>query len=179
TFMLRTLHIRDFVIVEQAEIHFDSGFTVFSGETGAGKSILIDALALALGGRADAGVLREGASRADITAMFDTPAPLRSWLTERDLDNGDELALRRVVDAQGRSRGYINGMPATLTQLRELGDSLVDIHGQHAHQSLMRPDAQRDLLDTHGGHAELRQTVAQTWKAWRTLARQLELAEHD
>lgn len=177
--MLRTLHIRDFVIVEQAEIHFGSGFTVFSGETGAGKSILIDALALALGGRADASVLREGAARADITAMFDTSAALRSWLTERDLDNGDELALRRVVDAQGRSRGYINGMPATLTQLRELGDSLVDIHGQHAHQSLMRPDAQRDLLDAHGGHAELRQTVAQAWKAWRAVARQLELAEKD
>ncbi|OZI52621.1 DNA repair protein RecN [Bordetella genomosp. 4] len=177
--MLRTLHIRDFVIVEQAEIHFGPGFTVFSGETGAGKSILIDALALALGGRADAGVLREGATRADITALFDTSAELRSWLTEHDLDNGDELALRRVVDAQGRSRGYINGMPATLTQLRELGDSLVDIHGQHAHQSLMRPDAQRDLLDAHGGHAELRQAVAQAWKAWRAVARQLELAEKD
>ena len=177
--MLRTLHIRDFVIVEQAEIHFGSGFTVFSGETGAGKSILIDALALALGGRADAGILREGATRADITAMFDAPVALRSWLTERDLDSGDELALRRVVDAQGRSRGYINGMPATLTQLRELGDSLVDIHGQHAHQSLMRPDAQRDLLDAHGGHAELRQTVALAWKDWRAVARQLELAEKD
>jgi len=177
--MLRTLHIRDFVIVEQAEIHFGPGFTVFSGETGAGKSILIDALALALGGRADAGVLREGATRADITALFDTSAELRSWLAEHDLDNGDELALRRVVDAQGRSRGYINGMPATLTQLRELGDSLVDIHGQHAHQSLMRPDAQRDLLDAHGGHAELRQAVAQAWKAWRAVARQLELAEKD
>lgn len=177
--MLRTLHIRDFVIVEQAEIHFGSGFTVFSGETGAGKSILIDALALTLGGRADAGVLREGATRTDITAMFDTPADVRSWLTDRDLDSGDELALRRVVDAQGRSRSYINGMPATLTQLRELGDSLVDIHGQHAHQSLMRPEAQRDLLDAHGGHAELRQTVSQAWKAWRTVARQLELAEKD
>lgn len=177
--MLRTLHIRDFVIVEQAEIHFGSGFTVFSGETGAGKSILIDALALALGGRADAGVLREGATRADITALFDIPASLRPWLTEHDLDGADELALRRVVDAQGRSRGYINGVPATLTQLRELGDNLVDIHGQHAHQSLMRPEAQRDLLDAHGGHAALRQTVAQTWKAWRTVARQLELAEKD
>lgn len=177
--MLRTLHIRDFVIVEQAEIHFGSGFTVFSGETGAGKSILIDALALALGGRADAGVLREGATRADITAMFDTSAALRSWLAERDLDNGDELALRRVVDAQGRSRGYINGMPATLTQLRQLGDNLVDIHGQHAHQSLMRPEAQRDLLDAHGGHAELRQAVASAWKDWRAVVRQLDMAEKD
>jgi len=177
--MLRTLHIRDFVIVEQAEIHFGVGFTVFSGETGAGKSILIDALALALGERADVGVLREGAARADITALFDVPDTLRAWLAERDLDGGDELALRRVVDAQGRSRGYINGMPATLAQLRELGDSLVDIHGQHAHQSLMRTDAQRDLLDAHGGHGELRQAVAQAWKDWRALARQLELAEKD
>ncbi|MVW73547.1 DNA repair protein RecN [Bordetella sp. 15P40C-2] len=177
--MLRTLHIRDFVIVEQAEIHFGSGFTVFSGETGAGKSILIDALALALGGRADAGVLREGAARADITAIFDLSPALREWLAERDLDTGEELALRRVVDAQGRSRGYINGMPATLTQLRELGDNLVDIHGQHAHQSLMRADAQRDLLDAHGGHGELRAAVAQAWKDWRAVARQLELAEKD
>jgi len=177
--MLRTLHIRDFVIVEQAEIHFGPGFTVFSGETGAGKSILIDALALALGERADAGVLREGAARADITAIFDAPDTLRAWLTERDLDAGDELALRRVVDAQGRSRGYINGMPAPLAQLRELGENLVDIHGQHAHQSLMRADAQRDLLDAHGGHGELRHTVAQAWKDWRGLARQLELAEKD
>jgi len=177
--MLRTLHIRDFVIVEQAEIHFGAGFTVFSGETGAGKSILIDALALALGERADVGVLREGAARADITALFEAPDTLRPWLAEHDLDAGEELALRRVIDAQGRSRGYINGMPATLAQLRELGDSLVDIHGQHAHQSLMRADAQRDLLDAHGGHGELRQAVAQAWKDWRTLARQLELAEKD
>lgn len=177
--MLRTLHIRDFVIVEQTEIHFGPGFTVFSGETGAGKSILVDALALALGERGDVSVLREGAARADITAVFDTPPALRAWLAEREIDADDELALRRVIDAQGRSRAYINGTPATVAQLRELGDSLVDIHGQHAHQSLMRPEAQRDLLDAHGGHGELRQEVAQAWKQWRALARQLELAEKD
>lgn len=177
--MLRTLHIRDFVIVEQTEIHFGPGFTVFSGETGAGKSILIDALALALGERGDVSVLREGAARADITAVFDTPPALRAWLAEREFDADEELALRRVIDAQGRSRAYINGTPATVTQLRELGDSLVDIHGQHAHQSLMRPEAQRDLLDAHGGHGELRHAVAQAWKQWRGLARQLELAEKD
>ncbi|WP_241115941.1 DNA repair protein RecN [Achromobacter xylosoxidans] len=177
--MLRTLHIRDFVIVEQTEIHFGPGFTVFSGETGAGKSILIDALALALGERGDVSVLREGAARADITAVFDTPPALRAWLAEREIDADDELALRRVIDAQGRSRAYINGTPATVAQLRELGDSLVDIHGQHAHQSLMRPEAQRDLLDAHGGHGELRQGVAQAWKQWRAQARQLELAEKD
>lgn len=177
--MLRTLHIRDFVIVEQTEIHFGPGFTVFSGETGAGKSILIDALALALGERGDVSVLREGAARADITAVFDTPTALRDWLAEREIDADEELALRRVIDAQGRSRAYINGTPATVAQLRELGDSLVDIHGQHAHQSLMRADAQRDLLDAHGGHGTLRQGVAQAWKQWRALARQLESAEKD
>src|SRR5690606_41996502 len=110
--MLRTLHIRDFVIVEQTEIHFGDGFTVFSGETGAGKSILIDALALTLGERGDASMLREGAARADITAVFDAPPALRDWLAERELDSGEELALRRVIDSQGRSRAYINGMPA-------------------------------------------------------------------
>lgn len=177
--MLRTLHIRDFVIVEQAEIHFGPGFTVFSGETGAGKSILIDALALTLGERGDVSVLREGAARADITAVFDTPPALHAWLAEREIDADDALSLRRVIDAQGRSRAYINGTPATVAQLRELGDSLVDIHGQHAHQSLMRPDAQRDLLDAHGGHGDLRQAVGQAWKQWRALARQLESTEKD
>lgn len=177
--MLRTLHIRDFVIVEQTEIHFGAGFTVFSGETGAGKSILIDALALTLGERADASVLREGATRADITAIFDTPPAMSAWLAEHEFEPSEELSLRRVIDAQGRSRAFINGLPATVTQLRELGDSLVDIHGQHAHQSLMRPDAQRELVDAHGGHGELRQTVAMAWKHWRALARQLESAEKD
>ena len=177
--MLRTLHIRDFVIVDQAEIGFGPGFTVFSGETGAGKSILIDALALALGERADAGVLREGAARADVSAVFDPPPHVREWLSERDLDAEAELVLRRVIDSQGRSKAYVNGLPATVGQLRELGEHLVDIHGQHAHQSLLRADAQRDMLDAHGGHADLRQAVARTWKAWNGLARRLESAERD
>lgn len=177
--MLRTLHIRDFVIVDQAEIHFGAGFTVFSGETGAGKSILIDALALTLGGRGEVSIVREGAPRADISAVFDTPDTLRAWLAEHELDQGDELVLRRVVDAQGRSRAFVNGVPSTLSQLRELGDQLVDIHGQHAHQSLMRGDAQRDLVDAHGNHAELARDVAHTHKHWRSLTRRLELAEQD
>ena len=139
----------------------------------------MDALALTLGERGDASMLREGAPRADITAVFDTPKSLHAWLAEREIDADDELSLRRVIDAQGRSRAYINGTPATVAQLRELGDSLVDIHGQHAHQSLMRPDAQRDLLDAHGGHGDLRQAVGQAWKQWRALARQLEAAEKD
>src|SRR5690606_35941313 len=174
--MLRNLHIRDFVIVERAEIDFGPGFTVFSGETGAGKSILVDALALTLGERADATVVREGAERADITAEFDPPEHLRAWLQERDLDDA-HLLLRRVIDQKGRSRAYINGVPATVGQLRDLGDQLVDIHGQHAHQSLLRLDAQRDMLDEHGGLGELRARVAAAWKAWRTHVRHLEELE--
>jgi len=177
--MLRALHIRNFVLVDEAELVFDAGFTVFSGETGAGKSILIDALALTLGARADASVLRAGAARAEVSAVFDVPASLAATLAELDIDVNDELVLRRVIDAQGRSRASVNGVPVTLTQLRELGESLVDIHGQHAHQSLLRGDAQRDLLDAHGNHAALRQTLAEHWKTWRALARQCDAAEHD
>lgn len=174
--MLRNLHIRDFVIVDRADIEFDAGFTVFSGETGAGKSILVDALALVLGERADASVVREGAERADITAVFEPPPHLRMWLSERDLDD-TQILLRRVIDTKGRSRAYINGVPATVAQLREVGDQLVDIHGQHAHQSLLRTDAQRDLLDDHGDHGELRARVAQAWKTWHALRRELEALE--
>ncbi len=176
--MLRALHISDFVIVDHTEVDFGPGFTVFSGETGAGKSILIDALALALGERADASVLREGAAKAEVSAVFDVPPSLHDWLAQHALDT-ESLVLRRVIDTQGRSKGFINGVPATLTQLRELGEQLVDIHGQHAHQSLLKADSQRDLLDDHGGHAELRRTVAEAWKAWRDLARRLETVERD
>lgn len=177
--MLRALHIRDFVIVAEADISFESGFTVFSGETGAGKSILIDALALTLGARADSSVLRQGANRAEISAVFDTPSTLTHWLTEHDLHAEGELILRRVIDAQGRSRAYVNGSPVTVTQLREIGEYLIDIHGQHAHQSLLRNENQRDLLDAHGGHQPLRQQVAAAWKAWRVVERQLALSEQD
>jgi DNA repair protein RecN (Recombination protein N) len=141
--MLRHLSIRDFVIVAALDLEFDSGFTVFSGETGAGKSILIDALALALGARADASVVRTGEARADITAEFETHAQLEQWLDEQALaspgaaaaddPHGSTVMLRRVVDANGRSRAFINGTAATLAQLREVGEMLVDIHGQHAH----------------------------------------------
>jgi len=177
--MLRALQIRDFVIVTEAEINFDAGFTVFSGETGAGKSILIDALALALGERADSSVLRQGATRAEISAVFDVPEGLMPWLTEHDLGAADELVLRRVVDAQGRSRGYINGSAVTITQLREVGEHLVDIHGQHAHQSLLRAESQREMVDAHGNHQQLRQHVVQAWRAWRKVERQLALTEQD
>ena len=177
--MLRALHIRDFVIVTEADISFDQGFTVFSGETGAGKSILIDALALTLGGRADSSVLRTGASRAEISAVFDTPDTLVSWLTEHDLHAEHELILRRVIDSQGRSRAYVNGSVVTATQLREIGEYLIDIHGQHAHQSLLRAESQRDLLDAHGNHQTLRHDVQSAWKAWRAVERQRALSEQD
>src|SRR3954462_4802512 len=129
--MLRTLTIRDFVIVDTIELEFSSGFSVLTGETGAGKSILIDALQLALGGRGEASMVREGAAKADITADFALTPEARAWLEEHELaaDDGGAL-LRRVIDNAGRSKAYINGIAATAAQLRELGDMLVDIHGQ-------------------------------------------------
>jgi DNA repair protein RecN (Recombination protein N) len=176
--MLLSLRLRDFVIVDEAELEFGPGFTVLSGETGAGKSILLDALALAMGGRADAGVVRETAPRADITASFRSNESIEAWLAERAL-SGDAgvVLLRRVVDADGRSRALINGTPATATLLRELGEQLVDIHGQHASQSLLRPDGQRLLLDAFGGLNEHARAVSVAWAAWRALARDLEAAE--
>ena len=171
--MLRTLSIRDFVIVDSLELEFQPGFTVLTGETGAGKSILIDALALTLGERADAAVVRAGCERADISAEFDIQplADLAQWLRAVELE-GDPgvLLLRRVIDKNGRSRAFINGRPTTLGQLRETGDRLVDIHGQHAHQSLLKMDSQRVLLDTHAGLAPLAEQVAAVFRQWRTLA---------
>jgi DNA repair protein RecN (Recombination protein N) len=150
--MLTALRLRDFVIVEAVELEFGRGFTVLSGETGAGKSILIDALGLALGARADAGVVREGTARADIVAEFSTVPSLDDWLAERDLAGDPGLVLlRRVIDADGRSRALVNGHPATVAQLREIGESLVEVHGQHASQSLLRADGQRALLDRFAG----------------------------
>ncbi|MDR6444866.1 DNA repair protein RecN (Recombination protein N) [Paraburkholderia terricola] len=182
--MLRHLSIRDFVIVAALDLEFDSGFTVFSGETGAGKSILIDALALALGARADASVVRTGESRADITAEFETHAQVEQWLDEQALgataddgQHGGTVMLRRVVDANGRSRAFINGTAATLAQLRGVGEMLVDIHGQHAHQLLMRPDAQRELFDTHAGLTETAAAVTRAWRTWREKVQAVEHAQ--
>jgi DNA repair protein RecN (Recombination protein N) len=159
--MLRHLTIKDFVIVDRLELEFANGFGALTGETGAGKSILIDALALALGERADAGVVRSGCDKAEVAATFEIAAlpEVAAWLKSNDLDGEDELLLRRVVDAGGRSRAYINGSPATVQQLREVGEWLVDIHGQHAHQSLLRSDAQRALLDAHAGLTAQQQFV--------------------
>jgi DNA repair protein RecN (Recombination protein N) len=149
--MLRRLSLRDFVIVASLEVDFDRGFSVLTGETGAGKSILVDALQLALGSRGDAGLVREGAARAEIGAEFDAPSSLASWLDEAGFDGGETLLLRRTIDSQGKSRAWINGSAATIAQLREAADHLVDIHGQHAWQSLTRGPAVRGLLDAFAG----------------------------
>jgi DNA repair protein RecN (Recombination protein N) len=149
--MLLTLSVRDFVVVESLELDFGPGFAVLTGETGAGKSILIDALQFALGERADSGVIREGAQRAEVAVEFRIDPRSATWLAECGLPcEGDVALLRRTLDAAGRSRAFINGSAVTLAQLRELGEGLVDIHGQHAHQSLLRPAAQLQLLDEHG-----------------------------
>lgn len=178
--MLHTLSIRDFVIVDTIELEFSAGFSVLTGETGAGKSILIDALTLALGGRGDASVVREGAAKADITADFSVSEVAQAWLAANEFANDEGGALlRRVIDNAGRSKAYINGIPATAAQLRELGDMLVDIHGQHAHQSLLKSEAQRALLDGQataraaGAEQDARQ-VAALHKRWRALVRQRE-----
>jgi DNA repair protein RecN (Recombination protein N) len=178
--MLLHLAIRNFVIVDELELDFDAGFTALTGETGAGKSILIDALALALGGRADAGDVRAGSERADVTAEFSIEghAALQAWLREQALEgDGERLLMRRVVDRAGRSRAFLNGHPATLAQLREAGDALVDIHGQNAHQTLLRGEAQRRLLDVHAGLDGLAGEVAAAWREWQRHARAR--AEHD
>jgi len=172
--MLKFLAIRDFVIVSSLELDFSSGFTVLTGETGAGKSILIDALSLALGARGDAAMVRNGCERAEIAAEFDiTELPqVQAWLVGQELE-GDEgvCLLRRMLDANGRSRGFINGRSATLQQMRDAGEQLLDIHGQHAHQSLVRPDAQRMLLDGYAGAAADAEKVAALYHEWEALRR--------
>ena len=171
--MLRTLSIRDFVIVDLIELDFAAGFSVLTGETGAGKSILIDALALALGGRGDASVVRDGAAKADITADFSTHSEAEQWLATNEFSAEDGgVLLRRVIDNAGRSKAFINGTAATATQLRELGELLVDIHGQHAHQSLLKPDAQRLLLDSQAGLQDEVKVVVAAYKIWQALRRQ-------
>ncbi|MEJ7668027.1 MAG: DNA repair protein RecN [Casimicrobiaceae bacterium] len=170
--MLRLLSIRNFVVVEALEIEFAPGFSVLTGETGAGKSILLDALGLLLGDRFELRQLRAGATRAELAALFDTSdAPaVHACLTEQGFAaSGDEVMLRRVLDAQGKSRAWINGSVATLAQLKALGEKLVDLHGQDAHQSLAHADAQRMLVDAFGGFTTLAREVAESWRAWREI----------
>ncbi len=172
--MLRRLSLRDFVIVTSLEVDFERGCSVLTGETGAGKSILIDALQLALGSRGDAGVVREGTARSEISAEFDTPASFVPWLDEAGFDAGDSLLLRRTIDAQGKSRAWINGSAATLAQLRDAADHLVDIHGQHAWQSLTRPVAVRALLDAFAGVNAA--PLAAAWAEWKAAGAALDSA---
>jgi DNA repair protein RecN (Recombination protein N) len=173
--MLRRIVLRDFVIVRELELDLRTGFTVLTGETGAGKSILIDALQLALGARAETGVVREGAARAEISAEFDLPSSLKPWLQEAGFESEDALLLRRSIDTQGKSRAWINGSAATLTQLREAADHLVDIHGQHAWATLTRPAEVRRLLDAYGQIST--QAVAATHLTWREAAKRLQDAQ--
>ena len=179
--MLRLLSIRNFVVVDALDVEFERGLTVLTGETGAGKSILLDALSLLLGDRFELRQLRPGSERAELTAAFDvTDAPsVDAWLAEQDLaGEGDEVLLRRTLDAQGRSRAWINGRPATLAHLKDLGERLVDLHGQHAHQSLAQPPAQRNLVDAFGGFTILATEVADSFRAWRVAVEQCAAAAH-
>ncbi len=182
--MLTSLHVRDFAIIDEVELDLGEGMTVLTGETGAGKSILLDALGLVLGDRADGGAVRHGAARAEITATLDIGAleGVQQWLADHDLDADGECVIRRVVSREGRSRAYINGASSTLQALRQLGEQLIDIHGQHAHQSLVKPAVQRQILDDHGGLAAEAAAVAEAWQAWRAAGdtrAQLESAARD
>ncbi|MBL8518025.1 MAG: DNA repair protein RecN [Betaproteobacteria bacterium] len=170
--MLRFLSLRDFVIVDALDLEFRAGFTALTGETGAGKSILIDALSLALGARNDAIVVRPGAARAEISADFDAAsrADVTAWLEENAFADDGACLLRRVIDDGNRSRAFINGRPATLTQLRDLGGLLLDIHGQHEHQRLLSRDAQLALLDDYAGTQERVKQTAAAWRAWQAAA---------
>jgi DNA repair protein RecN (Recombination protein N) len=176
--MLAQLTISNFAIVRELEIDFHHGMTAITGETGAGKSIAIDALGLCLGGRAEADMVRQDASRADLCARFslkDTPAALR-WLEENQLEDGRECLLRRVISSDGRSRGFINGTAVPLSQLRELGQLLIQIHGQHAHQLLLKPEHQKNLLDGYAGEHALAAQMAERYRAWHQSCR--DLAQH-
>ena len=183
--MLQNISLRDFVIVDQLELDFASGFTVLTGETGAGKSILLDALSLVLGERADSSQIREGSTRAEISALFRIDSEqvhhFSTWLDHQGFpieDDGQSLLLKRTIESNGRSRAFMNGSVATLAQLREAGDQLVDIHGQHAHQLLLKGGAQRELLDRHAGLLPLATDVAQAFKTLNEFRRRLEQAEN-
>jgi DNA repair protein RecN (Recombination protein N) len=176
--MLQTLFVKDFAIVGEAEIGFGPGLTVVTGETGAGKSLMVDALLLLAGQRADAGVVRHGSERAELIADFDlTDAPAaKQWLADEEFDDGDGCQLRRVIRAEGASRAWINGRPATLAQMQALAERLIEIHGQHEHQALLDKASQLALLDAFGDHASLLQPVGALAARWRGIdARMREL----
>jgi DNA repair protein RecN (Recombination protein N) len=172
--MLTHIHIWNFAIVEKLDIEFEQGLTVLTGETGAGKSILLDALGLALGDRADSHVIRHGSDKAEISVSFSThDAPkAEAWLQQHDMNSAEECIIRRTISQNGPSKAFINGIPAPIQLLRELGEMLVDLHGQHEHQSLLNKDTQRELLDNYAGHTDLLTNVATTYQRWRTLTKE-------
>jgi len=173
--MLTQIRVRNYAVIDEIELELGPGMTVLSGETGAGKSILVDALGLVLGDRADASAVRAGAERAEITAIFElTDVPTaRDWLAERDLDDGNECVLRRIIGREGRSRAYVNGSPAPLQTLRQLGEHLVEIHGQHEHQTLTHRSVQREILDIHGKLGPALTRLSQAYDDWRALDERL------
>ncbi|MEX2476431.1 DNA repair protein RecN [Marinobacter sp.] len=166
--MLTQLTVSNYAIAERVELQFSKGMSALTGETGAGKSIVLDALGLAMGGRADAGAVRHGAKRADITASFDVSriTEARAWLEQHELDDENDCILRRVISKDGRSRAYINGQPCPLVHLKELGSQLMDIHSQHQHQSLLRKETHRKLLDEYAGVETLADETRDAWKTW-------------
>ena len=172
---LTRIELQDFVIVQRLALELGSGFTVLTGETGAGKSILIDALQLVLGARADTGVIREGASRCEVSAEFEPGPAVQRWLNKAGFEADGAVLLRRTLDAQGKSRAWINGSAATAGQLREVGELLLDIHGQHAWQSLTRAQAVRELLDAYAGVDGAPLLAA--WQTWRQALQQLQQAQ--
>ena len=174
--MLQLLSLKDFVIVPSLVVEASSGLTCLTGETGAGKSILIDALELVLGARSDTGLIREGAQRTEVCAEFDVTPRVKKWLSSAGLDETDIVILRRTVDVKGRSRAWINATPVTVSQIRELGERLVDIHGQHAHQSLLKTSYQLQLVDGFGGTQPLRLAVREAWLEWQERVRLLNQA---
>jgi len=174
--MLTELTVSNYAIAEKVELHFNKGMTALTGETGAGKSIVLDALGLAMGGRADAGAVRHGAKRADITANFDISRipEAQEWLEDHELDDPEHCILRRSISKEGRSRAFINGQPCPLSQLKELGGMLMDIHSQHQHQSLLRKETHRKLLDEFAGAEALAEQTKAAWKAWHQIGQKLE-----
>ena len=177
--MLTHIHIWNFAIVEKLDLELEAGMTVLTGETGAGKSILLDALGLTLGDRADSNVIRHGAEKAEISVTFDTrhAAAAEAWLKEQELDSAEECIIRRTISANGPSRAFINGKPCPLTLLRELGEMLVDLHGQHEHHSLLRREIQQQLLDDYADHPALLTAVAQAFRQWQSLNKDMQELE--
>ncbi|MFQ5470825.1 MAG: DNA repair protein RecN [Gammaproteobacteria bacterium] len=174
--MLINLHIDNYAIVESLNLELHNGLTIVTGETGAGKSVLIDSVGLALGDRADSSMIRSNCQRAEITADFDIREndPAKKWLSSHELDLDNDCQLRRTISNDGRSRGYINGSPVPVQQLKELGNLLLDIHGQHAHQSLLKTGYQREILDEYANNKQLLESVSEQYKKWKSLNEEIE-----